>query len=49
MKTIINKENGEVLYCTFLEVFLAENEIVIDELPTGTFYDFETKTFYDKI
>jgi len=42
MKTIINKETGEVLYCAFLDVFLAENEIVINELPTGTFYDFET-------
>lgn len=48
MKTIINKETGEVLYCTFLEVFLAQNEIVIDEIPTGNYYDFEIKEFYNK-
>jgi hypothetical protein len=48
MKTIINKETGEVLYCAFSNIFLAENEIIINEIPTGTFYNFETQTFYDK-
>lgn len=48
MKTVINLLTNEVLYCTFLEVFLAENEIAIDQIPTGQYYNFETKQFYDK-
>jgi hypothetical protein len=48
MKTVINKDTGEVLYCSFLKLFLAENEIEIEKQPTGTFYNFETQTFYDK-
>jgi hypothetical protein len=48
MKTIINLLTNEVLYCTFLEVFLSENEVAIEKIPTGQFYNFETKEFYDK-
>jgi len=48
MKTVINLLTNEVLYCTFLEVFLAENEIIIEQLPTGQYYNFKTKEFYDK-
>jgi hypothetical protein len=48
MKTIVNLETGKVIYGTFLEVNLAENEIIIEQLPTGEFYNFETNEFYDK-
>ena len=48
MKSIINKDSGEVLYCTFLDVNLAENEILIEQIATAQFYNFETQEFYDK-
>ena len=53
MKTIINKFTGQLLYATVIQVELLENEIAIDELLTEYFenpyFDFETRTFYDKI
>ena len=53
MKTIIDKFTGQVLYGSIIEVELLENEIAIDELLTEYFenpyFDFETRTFYDKI
>lgn len=48
MKTVIDKETGAVLYCFFETTETAENEIVINEIATGNFYDFEKKQFYDK-
>jgi hypothetical protein len=51
MKTIIDKNTGKVSYATDLEVFLFENEIMIDELVVDNFdnayFDFETRTFYN--
>jgi hypothetical protein len=53
MKTIINKNTGKVLYSTEIEVELLDNEILINEILTESFenpyYDFDTKTFYNKI
>jgi len=53
MKTIINKNTGKVLYCSMVKVELLENEITIEELLTeemeNPYFDFETKTFYNKI
>lgn len=53
MKTIIDKNTGQVLYCSMVEVELLENEITIDELLTqemeNPYFDFNTKTFYNKI
>ena len=52
MKTIINKFTGQLLYATVIQVELLENEIAIDELLTEYFenpyFDFETRTFYNK-
>jgi hypothetical protein len=52
MKTIIDKNTGQVLYASIIEVDLSENEIAIDELLTESlenpYFDFETKTFYNK-
>lgn len=51
MKTIINKNSGEVLYGTAVEVDLQENEIAIDEVLTAYFvkpyFNLETRTFYE--
>ncbi len=52
MKTIIDKNTGKVLYATAIELELIENEIAIDELLTevseNPFFNFETRTFYNK-
>lgn len=52
MKTIIDKNTGKVLYATVIELELIENEIAIDELLTevmeNPYFNFETKTFYNK-
>jgi hypothetical protein len=52
MKTIIDKNTGQVLYATLVDVDLQENEILIDEMLTevmeNPYFDFETRTFYDK-
>lgn len=51
MKTIIDKNTGEVLYATALEVDINENEMAISEIVTEPFYkarfSFETRTFYE--
>jgi hypothetical protein len=53
MKTIIDKNTGQMLYCSAIEVDLEENEIAIDELLTDAFenpyFDFQTRAFYNKV
>jgi len=53
MKTIIDKNTGQVLYCSMVEVELLENEISIDELlieeMENPYFDFNSKTFYNKL
>jgi hypothetical protein len=53
MKTIIDKNTGQFLYCSMVEVELLENEIAIDELLTeemeNPHFDFEKRIFYNKI
>jgi len=53
MKTIIDKNTGQVLYCSMIEVELLENEIAIDELLTeemeNPHFDFEKRIFYNKL
>jgi len=53
MKTIINKFTGQVLYATIVEVDILENEIAIDEVLTevleNPYFNFETRTFYNKL
>lgn len=47
MQTIVDKNTGEILYSTLVEVELLENEIAIDGLSGDfTHYDFETQQFY---
>jgi len=53
MKTIVDKKTGRVLFGTIIEVELLENEIAIEESLTqemeNPYFDFNTKTFYNKI
>jgi len=46
MKTVVNELTGKVKYCFFGETALAENEIIIDAIATGDFYDFEIQDFF---
>ena len=47
MITIIDKNTGQVLYSTTLEVELLENEIAVNGLSGDfTHYNLETKEFY---
>lgn len=52
VKSVIDKESGELLYATIVEVELQENEILIDEVleveMENPYYNFETKQFYNK-
>jgi len=52
VKSVIDKESGELLYATIVEVELLENEILIDEVleveMENPYYNFETKQFYNK-
>jgi hypothetical protein len=51
MKTIIDKNTGEVLFATLNEVDLKQNEIAIDNLLQDNFanpyWDFSNSTFYE--
>ena len=51
MKTIIDKNTGEVLYASLSEVDLKENEMAIDNLLQDNFvspyWDFANSTFYE--
>ncbi len=51
MKTIIDKNTGEVLFATLNEVDLKQNEIAIDNLLQDNFanpyWSFENSTFYE--
>jgi len=51
MKTVLDKENGKVLYAITDDIKLIDSEIAVDELVTEImlkpFYNFETKSFYE--
>ena len=51
MITIVNKNTGQVLFATSIEVPLNENEIAVPELLTEKFvkpfFNFQIKTFYE--
>lgn len=49
MKTVINKNTGEVLYCFFDFCEISENELIIDFVATATHYDFDKNLFYNKM
>ena len=50
IKTIVDKNTGEVLYASLVEVELQENEMLVYASSENfTHYNFETQEFYDKI
>jgi hypothetical protein len=52
MKSIIDKNTGKLICATAIEIDVLENEMLIDELLTevmeNPYFDFETRTFYNK-
>jgi hypothetical protein len=53
MKSIIDRNTGKLICATAIELQLLDNEIAIDELLTeimeNPYFDFETRTFYNKV
>ena len=53
MKSIIDKITGKLICATAINIEVLDNEMLIDELLTEPFenpyFDFETRTFYNKI
>jgi len=47
MKTVIDKNTGQVLYSFFGEVTITENQILVEAEATGNFYNQETNQFYN--
>jgi hypothetical protein len=52
MKTIIDKNTGKVLFGSIIEIDLLDSQMAVDEQLMEYFenpyYNFETKTFYNK-
>ena len=52
MKSIIDKNTGKLICATAIEINILESEMLIDELLTeemeNPYFDFETRTFYNK-
>jgi len=47
MKTVIDKQTGQVLKSFYGEVEITENEILVEAEATGNFYNIETKEFFN--
>jgi hypothetical protein len=51
LRTVVNKYTGQELRAQF-DDFISEDEVLIDELRVvemeNPYFDFSTKTFYDK-
>lgn len=52
IKTVVDKNTGKVLYCRIDEP-TEDNEVAVEKLLTepmeNPYFDFTTRTFYDKI
>ena len=46
MKAIIDSTTGELLFTTQIEVDIVEGTIVLEEEPTGNYWDFENEVWY---
>ena len=46
MKAIIDSTTGELLFTTQIEVDIVEGTIVLEDEPTGNYWDFENEVWY---
>jgi len=49
MKAIIDETTGELLFTTNLDIDLTEGTVIIEEIPTGNHWNFETQEWYNVI
>jgi hypothetical protein len=49
MKAIIDSTTGELLFTTILDIDLTEGTIVLEDTPTGNYWDFENQVWYNVI
>jgi hypothetical protein len=49
MKAIIDSTTGELLFTTNLDIDLAEGTLIIEDNPTGNYWDFENQIWYSVV
>ncbi len=49
MKAIIDSTTGKLLFTTTLDIDLTEGTIVLEDNPTGNYWDFENQVWYNVI
>jgi len=49
MKAIIDEITGELLFTTNLDIDLTEGTVIIEEIPTGNYWNFEIQEWYNVI
>jgi len=49
MKAIVDETTGELLFTTNLDIDLTEGTVIIEEIPTGNCWNFETQEWYNVI
>ncbi len=49
MKAIIDSTTGELLFTTQIEVEMVEGTIVLEDEPTGNYWDFENEVWYSVV
>jgi hypothetical protein len=49
MKAIIDSTTGELLFTTNLDIDLAEGTLIIEDNPTGNYWDFENQVWYSVV
>ena len=49
MKAIIDEITGELLFTTNLDIDLTEGTVIIEEIPTGNYWNFETQEWYNVV
>lgn len=46
MKAIIDSTTGKLLFTTTLEIGITEGTIILEDNPTGNYWDFENEVWY---
>jgi hypothetical protein len=49
MKAIIDSTTGELLFTTNLDTDLIDGTIILEDTPTGNYWDFENQVWYNVI
>lgn len=49
MKAVIDSTTGKLLFTTNLDIDLAEGTIILEDNPTGNYWDFENQIWYSVV